>query len=117
MKGSFLPCPCGARMTYAGRRPKTFVTALGEMTLARAYYHCKTCNSGFAPRDRALLMEHASLSPAVAMVPVLRQFVCWIVGSAWRILPRPSAQRRATSSDSVKGQPPPVPRRSGRDRR
>ncbi len=36
------------------------------MTLARAYYHCNTCNSGFAPRDRALLMEHASLSPAVA---------------------------------------------------
>ena len=62
-EGSFLPCPCGARMTYAGRRPKTFVTALGEMTLARAYYHCKTCNSGFVPRDRALLMEHASLSP------------------------------------------------------
>lgn len=53
-------------MDYAGRRPKTFVTALGEITLARAYYHCKTCNNSFAPRDRALLMEHTSLSPGVA---------------------------------------------------
>ena len=50
---------------YAGRRPKTFQTALGEMTLLRAYYHCKACEGGFCPRDRALGMDRASLSPAV----------------------------------------------------
>ena len=50
---------------YAGRRRKRFTTALGEMTLERAYYHCEACQSGFFPRDRALGMQGASLSPAV----------------------------------------------------
>ena len=39
---------------HAGRRRKTFTTALGEMTLERAWYHCDACGKGFAPRDRAL---------------------------------------------------------------
>jgi len=50
---------------YAGRRSKTFQTALGEMTLERAYYHCARCRSGFCPRDLALGMKDSSLSPAV----------------------------------------------------
>ena len=35
------------------------------MTLERAYYHCRHCQEGFFPRDRALGMEKRSLSPAV----------------------------------------------------
>ena len=50
---------------YAGRRPKTFTTVLGEMRLLRAYYHCDDCEAGFCPRDRALGTEATSLSPAV----------------------------------------------------
>jgi Uncharacterised protein family (UPF0236) len=50
---------------YAGRHAKTITTALGEMTLVRAYYHCAGCQSGFFPRDRALGIVDASLSPAV----------------------------------------------------
>jgi hypothetical protein len=49
---------------HAGRRPKTFTTVLGEMTLLRAYYHCDDCDAGFCPRDRALGMEGTSLSQA-----------------------------------------------------
>lgn len=49
----------------AGRHAKTITTALGEMTLLRAYYHCAGCQSGFFPRDRALGIVDASLSPAV----------------------------------------------------
>ena len=63
--GSTLSCACGTAAAYAGRRPKTFTTALGEMTLERAYYHCRHCQEGFFPRDRALGMEKRSLSPAV----------------------------------------------------
>jgi hypothetical protein len=63
--GPTLPCPCGEAARYAGRRPKTFTTALGELTLERAYYHCDTCESGFCPRDLALGIEGTSLSPAV----------------------------------------------------
>ena len=58
------PCACGARARYAGRRPKTFTTALGEMELRRAWYHCENWGAGFSPRDRALGLERTSLSPA-----------------------------------------------------
>ena len=63
--GSTLCCACGTAAAYAGRRPKTFTTALGEMRLERAYYHCRHCGEGFFPRDRALGMEKRWLSPAV----------------------------------------------------
>jgi len=60
-----LPCVCGKFARYVDRRSKSFTTALGEMTLVRAYYVCDMCNSGFCPRDRSLGMEASSLSPAV----------------------------------------------------
>lgn len=55
---------CGAETRFAGRRPKTFNTALGPLTLERAWYHCDRCKKGFAPRDRALGLGRSSLSPA-----------------------------------------------------
>ena len=53
-RGPHLPCECGAEARLAGRRPKTFTTALGTLTLERAWYHCERCHQGFSPRDRAL---------------------------------------------------------------
>lgn len=58
-------CACGQQARRVGRRAKTFKTALGDLTLDRAYYHCAACNTGFSPRDRALGVEGTSLSPAV----------------------------------------------------
>lgn len=63
--GLSLRCSCGKQARYAGRRPKAFTTALGEMRLERAYYHCEACMAGFYPRDRALGLQGTSLSPAV----------------------------------------------------
>ena len=63
-KGAHLSCACGSEARLVGRRPKTFTTALGAMTLERAWYHCDGCHSGFSPRDRALGMEETFLSPA-----------------------------------------------------
>jgi len=63
--GPTLACPCGKAARYVDRRSKTFQTALGEMTLERAYYHCAACEGGFCPRDGVLGMEDSSLSPAV----------------------------------------------------
>jgi hypothetical protein len=60
-----LSCPCGKLARYAGRRGKTFQTALGPITLDRAYYCCSECQSGFCPRDRSLGLEETSLSPSV----------------------------------------------------
>jgi hypothetical protein len=62
--GARLPCPCGNLARYAGRRVKSLQSALGELKLERAYYHCQACCSGFYPRDRRLGIEKTSLSPA-----------------------------------------------------
>jgi hypothetical protein len=59
------PCPCGGSAQYHGRHQKTFESALGPLSLQRAYYHCERCGSGFCPRDRALGLEGSSLSPGV----------------------------------------------------
>lgn len=58
-------CGCGGVARYVGRRPKTFMTVLGPLTLHRAYYHCRVCRQGVYPRDQHLGMEGGSLSPGV----------------------------------------------------
>lgn len=63
--GRTLPCPCGRQASYSGRMDKTFQTAVGSLTLNRAYYHCDGCHHGWFPRDVALGLQGSSLSPAV----------------------------------------------------
>jgi len=63
--GPTVPCNCGEDARYAGLRSKTFSTALGEMTLDRAYYYCEACEAGFCPRDRALGLQDTSLSAGI----------------------------------------------------
>lgn len=69
--GPTMSCACGQSARYAGRRAKTFLTVLGEMTLLRAYYHCPACAAGFCPRDRALGLDGSSLSAAVTRMVAL----------------------------------------------
>lgn len=63
--GPYLPCSCGARAKYRGRRTKVVTTVLGEMPLCRAYYSCDICERGLFPRDKALDVSGSSLSPGV----------------------------------------------------
>ena len=63
--GSTTACVCGQTARYAGRRPKTFTSVLGPLTLERAYYYCDACRAGMCPRDRALGLHATSLSPGV----------------------------------------------------
>ncbi len=80
--GPTVPCRCGNTAHYAGRKAKTILTALGEMQLERAYYHCAACRSGFCPRDRVLGVAGASLSPAVTrMVGTVAAMVSFAEGS------------------------------------
>ena len=65
LAGTVQPCACGQSARFKGRFPKTFRTALGPITLQRAYSHCKACEAGFYPRDRALQLEGSSLSPGL----------------------------------------------------
>jgi hypothetical protein len=64
--GPHLPCSRGAAARYAGRRKKSFQTALRPLELERAYYHCPHCQHGFYPRGGSLGVENTSSSPAVS---------------------------------------------------
>lgn len=63
--GAGVPCRCGEKAHFLGRRPKQFHSVLGPLRLERAYYYCATCAHGFFPRDRQLGIENTSLSPAL----------------------------------------------------
>lgn len=56
--------PDGTKMEYAGRRDKTFVTVLGDITLKRAYYTDEN-GRGYFPRDEKLGLDKDSLSDGV----------------------------------------------------
>ena len=66
-RGDCLPTlthPDGTIMAYSGRREKTFVTVLGDITLKRAYYTDGN-DRGYFPRDEKLGLDKDSLSGGV----------------------------------------------------
>ena len=54
----------GAVLTYVGKRKKTFVTVLGDITLKRAYYSDEN-GRGYFPQDERLGFDNNSLSGGV----------------------------------------------------
>jgi hypothetical protein len=64
-RGPRLPCGQGHQAEFAACRDKTLDTVLGPVTLDRAWYHCRECKHGFAPRDADLGMAGASMSPGL----------------------------------------------------
>ena len=68
-RGPRVACGAGHQAEFVGYRPRTVDSVLGPLTLRRAYYHCRPCGRGLAPRDEALGVAGASLSPGLrAMV-------------------------------------------------
>ena len=59
--------PDGTVMDYAGRKEKTFITVLGDITLKRAYYTDKN-GRGYFPRDKKLGLDKDSLSDGVKRI-------------------------------------------------
>ena len=82
--GPWRPCArCGGPARYAGRHATTCTTALGPLPLTRASYHCAACTQGCCPRDRALGVDGAALSPAVTRrVGTAAALVSFAEGSA-----------------------------------
>jgi len=66
--GPVIDCGEGHRARFVSYRSKTFHTALGEIELERAYYHCADCHDGVVPRDRQLEMADVSMSPGLRMM-------------------------------------------------
>jgi hypothetical protein len=52
-------------------RPKGFVSLLGELHLARGYYHCRACGRGSFPWDATLRLTGQRLTPAAQEVVCL----------------------------------------------
>ena len=65
-RGLGVPCAQGHEAVFAGYRDKSFDTALGLVTVTRAWYHCAECGHGLAPRDAELGVAGASMSPGLA---------------------------------------------------
>jgi hypothetical protein len=78
----------GARLV--ARRTKTVRTLLGAIHTVRGYYHCATCEHGFAPLDDRLGVAGTSLSPGLARACALagaempydtsRRFIATVTG-------------------------------------
>ncbi len=64
--GPHVKCGAGHQAGYAGSRPKTVSTVLGPVQVMRAWYHCRVCERGLAPRDEQLGVAGTSLSPGLA---------------------------------------------------
>jgi hypothetical protein len=68
-RGPRVDCGTGHEAEFVSYRAKTIDTALGAITLRRAWYHCRACGHGLAPRDGELAITRASMSPGLrAMV-------------------------------------------------
>jgi hypothetical protein len=65
-RGPRVPCGRGHEAEFAGYRDKSFDTALGLVTMSRAWYHCAECGHGLAPRDAELGVADTSMSPGLA---------------------------------------------------
>jgi hypothetical protein len=64
-RGSAVSCGNGHEAVFVSYRDKVIDTVLGPVTLNRAWYHCKTCKHGLAPRDAELGVAGTSLSPGL----------------------------------------------------
>ncbi len=64
-RGPRVPCGSGHEASFAGYRDKSFDTALGLVTVTRAWYHCAECGHGLAPRDAELGVAGESMSPGL----------------------------------------------------
>jgi hypothetical protein len=63
--GMTIPCGKGHQYEFVGYRDKEVLTALGSMTVKRAYYYDPGCRGGYCPKDRTLDIEGTSYSSGV----------------------------------------------------
>jgi hypothetical protein len=65
-RGPRIDCGSGHQAAFVSYRDKTIDTALGPVTVRRAWYHCAACKHGLAPRDGELGTAGTSMSPGLA---------------------------------------------------
>lgn len=65
-------CECGRRQRFINHRAKRVVTLLGELTVRRAYYHCRHCHRACVPWDQRWDLKRTGFSPA------FREALAWL---------------------------------------
>jgi len=121
-RGPGVPCGNGHEAVFAGYRDKSFDTALGLVTVTRAWYHCAECGRGLAPRDAELGVTGTSMSPGLAAMNDLAAAAGPFAGAA-RLLdraparPRPQAEVHAAGPERRMARRPPGRPRLGLHRR
>lgn len=64
------------------------MTALGQVRVRRAYYHCRHCHAGHCPRDAALGVTAVCLSRGAAQAVALAGTLCSFAEAAEKTLPK-----------------------------
>ncbi len=64
-RGPRTGCGAGHQAQFTGYRTRTVDTVLGPVTLRRAWYHCRQCGHGLAPRDAELGTAGQTMSPGL----------------------------------------------------
>jgi Uncharacterised protein family (UPF0236) len=70
---------CGHDQKFMGHRPRTLATLMGQVTIKRAYYHCKHCGASCCPYDRQVGLgsghESVGLAKAASLLAAVDPFV------------------------------------------
>jgi hypothetical protein len=65
-RGPRVDCGAGHQARFVSYRDKTTGTVPGPVTISRAWYHCRECGRGLAPRDAELGIAGETMSPGLA---------------------------------------------------
>jgi len=94
-----MTCPrCLEAAKFVSYRPKQFVSLMGEIRFARAYYHCPHCREGIVPWDRTLRVSSHCLTPAAEEVTTLAGIQESFVKAAEQTLPKLAGLRLSEST-------------------
>jgi hypothetical protein len=74
------------------------VSLVGELTVERAYYHCRHCGTGHCPRDTRLGLAAADLTPGAEQAAALAGALESFAAAAEKVLPRLAGLRLAEST-------------------
>jgi hypothetical protein len=70
---------CKHDQKFVGHRPRTLATLMGQVTIRRAYYHCKQCGSSCCPYDQQVGLgdghESVGLAKAASLLAAVDPFV------------------------------------------
>jgi hypothetical protein len=64
-RGPAVECGAGHQAGFVSYRDKAVDTVLGPVTVHRAWYHCRVCGHGLAPRDAELGVAGQAMSPGL----------------------------------------------------